>query len=149
MQKLLAAAVLLFTATAALAEKSYLNTDKSGLALKGYDPVAFFTDNRPVKGTAQFESNYRGATYQFATAEHKAAFDANPAKYEPQFGGFCAYAVSRGYTASIDPDAFQIVDGRLLLQYSKGARDKFNKDTHGNLKLADQNWPGLVEKNGR
>ncbi|MGB8464443.1 MAG: YHS domain-containing (seleno)protein, partial [Terrimicrobiaceae bacterium] len=79
---------------------------------------------------------------------NKAAFDADPANYEPQFGGFCAWAVSRGYTAPVDPDAFQIVNGRLLLQYSPSVRKDFAKDVEGNLKKADANWPSIVEKKG-
>ncbi len=134
----------------ALAEpKTLINVDKSGLAVQGYDVVAYFTDNAAVKGSAEFASTYGGGTYRFASTEHKAAFDKDPAKYAPQFGGFCAYAVSKNSTAKIEPDAFQIVDGRLLLQYDKGIRDKFNKDTAGNLAKADGNWPGLVEKKGK
>ena len=115
----------------------------------GYDPVAYFTANKPQKGNPQFSSQYRGATYYFVSAENKARSDAEPAKYEPQFGGYCAYAASRGYTASISPDAFEILHGRLLLQYSKEALDKFNADPEKNLRKADQNWPALVEKHGR
>ena len=85
--------------TLALA-KELQNLDRNGVAIQGYDPVAFFTDNRPVKGNAQFQSDYRGAKYYFASAEHKAAFDKEPAKYEPQFGGYCAYGASRGQDES-------------------------------------------------
>jgi len=129
--------------------KSLLNLDKSGVAVQGYDPVAFFTDGKPVKGNPQFTSSLKGATYYFASAEHKAAFDKEPAKYEPQFGGYCAYGVTKGKTVPIEVDAFQVVNGRLLLQYDKGIRDKFNKDTQGNLKLADSNWPALVASKGK
>jgi YHS domain-containing protein len=129
--------------------KTLLNLDKSGVAVQGYDPVAFFTDARPVKGNSQFTSNLKGATYRFASAEHKAAFDKEPTKYEPQFGGYCAYGLSKNKLVPIEVDAFQVVNGRLLLQYDKGIRDKFNKDTQGNLKLADSNWPGLVASKGK
>ncbi len=129
--------------------KDLLNLDRKGVAVQGYDVVAFFTDGKPAKGSASFTTAHRGATYQFASAEHKAAFDANPAKYEPQFGGYCAYGVSRGKLVEIDVDAFQIVDGRLLLQYSKGVRNDFNKDAAGNLKKAESNWPVLLEKKGK
>ncbi|MGB8166727.1 MAG: YHS domain-containing (seleno)protein [Chthoniobacteraceae bacterium] len=129
--------------------KTLLNLDKAGVAVQGYDPVAFFTDGKPVKGNPQFTSSLKGATYHFASAEHKAAFDKEPAKYEPQFGGYCAYGVTKGKTVPIEVDAFQVVNGRLLLQYDKGIRDKFNKDTQGNLKLADSNWPGLVSSKGK
>ena len=131
------------------ATKTLLNLDKNGVAIQGYDPVAFFSQNRPVKGDAKFQSSYKGATYYFASAEDKAAFAAAPAKYEPQFGGFCAYGVANGKTVPIKVQAFQIVNGRLLLQYDFDTRDKFNKDQSGNLAKADQNWPGLVEKKGR
>ncbi|HUI51336.1 MAG TPA: YHS domain-containing (seleno)protein [Terriglobales bacterium] len=129
--------------------KTLENLDKNGVAIQGYDPVAFFTQNKPVPGSPQFQSSYKGATYHFASAEDKAAFDANPAKYEPQFGGFCAYGVSVGRLVPIKVEAFQIVNGRLLLQYDLDVKDKFNKDQTGNLQKADQNWPGLVEKKGR
>jgi YHS domain-containing protein len=129
--------------------KNLLNLDKSGVALQGYDPVAYFTESKPVKGRAEFTSAYRGATYYFASAEDKARFDQDPAKYEPAYGGFCAYGVSRNKLVEIDPAAFQIVEGRLLLQYSKGVRNDFNKDVPGNLAKANANWPVLVESKGR
>src|SRR5690349_18893041 len=92
--------------------KSLVNVDSDGIAIKGYDPVAYFTDDKAVKGDSKFQSSYDGAIYYFVGAEHKSAFDANPAKYTPQFGGFCAFAVSKNSTAPILPEAFQIVDGR-------------------------------------
>jgi len=128
--------------------KTLLNLDKNGVAIQGYDPVAFFTQSKPVLGNPQFQSSYKGATYYFVSAEDKKAFDAAPAKYEPQFGGFCAYGVANGKTVPIKVEAFQIVNGRLLLQYDLDVRDKFNKDQAGNLQKADQNWPGLLEKKG-
>lgn len=129
--------------------KTLINLDKSGVAVQGYDVVAYFTDGGPAKGNSQFASSYGGGTYHFASAEHKAAFDKEPAKYAPQFGGYCAWAVSKNSLAKIDPDAFQIVGGRLLLQYDKGIRNKFSKDTVGNLAKADGNWAGLVAKKGK
>jgi YHS domain-containing protein len=129
--------------------KTLLNLDKQGIAIQGYDPVAFFTQNRPVKGRPEFESKYNGARYLFASAEDKSTFDANPAKYEPQFGGFCAYAASQNHTAPVKIEAFQIVNGRLLMQYDPDIRNKFNKDAQGNLQKADKNWPGLVQKEGK
>ncbi|MGL5017297.1 MAG: YHS domain-containing (seleno)protein [Luteolibacter sp.] len=122
------------------------NLEKSGRALQGYDPVAFFTDKKPVKGDPTISSKVNGATYYFSTAENKATFDKDPAKYEPQFGGYCAYGVSKGSLVKIEVDAFQIVNGRLLLQYNKGIRDKFNKDTAGNLKTADAKWPTVSKE---
>ncbi len=126
-----------------------LNLAPSGLALQGYDPVAYFTVQAAVKGRPEFTSTFQGATYRFRSEKNKAAFDAEPGRYAPQFGGYCAYGVSRGKLVSIDPEAFQVVEGRLLLQYSKGVRDDFNKDTAGNLRKADAQWPQLVEKKGK
>ena len=129
--------------------KSLLNLDKSGVAIQGYDPVAFFTDGKPVKGKPELGLRRNGALYYFASEEHRDAFKAEPAKYEPVFGGYCAYGVSRGKLVEIDVDAFQIVDGKLLLQYSKAVRNDCNKDTKGNLTKAEANWPALVEKKGK
>lgn len=151
MKKLLLIPLLLsFAATTLLAEtKSLLNVNKNGLALQGYDPVAFFTENKPVKGKPEFKFAHQGATYLFASAENKMRFEKEPEKYAPAFGGFCAYGVSRNKLVEIDPEAFQIVDGHLLLQYSKGVRSDFNKDVEGNLSRAKSNWPALVEKKGK
>ena len=141
--------LLALVAVPALAEeKTLLNLDKNGVAIQGYDPVAFFTQNKPVKGNAEFQSNYNAAKYFFASVDDKGMFDANPAKYEPQFGGYCAYAVSEGHLAPITIDAFTIVNGRLLMQYDFNVRKIFEKDPQGRLAQADKNWPGLVEKNG-
>jgi YHS domain-containing protein len=144
--------IILFVsfATAVFAQsKSLFNLDKNSLAIQGYDPVAFFTDNKPVKGDPKLSTSFKGANYLFASKEHKDLFDKEPSKYEPAFGGYCAFGVSRNKLVEIDPDAFQIVDGRLLLQYSKSVRNNFNKDTQGNLAKANGNWPSLVEKNGK
>jgi YHS domain-containing protein len=130
-------------------DKTLLNLDKTGVAIQGYDPVAFFTDNKPVKGDPKFLTKRDGAIYFFASKEHKDLFLQTPAKYEPQFGGYCAYGVSRSRLVEIDVDAFQIVDGKLLLQYSKGVRDDFNEDAKANLAKANANWPVLLAKKGK
>ena len=149
MKKLLLLLIVASLALPVFAQtKSLLNLDKSGVAIQGYDPVAFFTDKKPVKGDAKFVSKHDGAIYFFASKEHKDLFKAEPAKYEPVFGGYCAYGVSRNKLVEIDVDAFQIVDGKLLLQYSKGVRDDFNEDAKGNLAKANANWPKLLEKKG-
>ena len=129
--------------------KMLLNLEKDGLALQGFDPVAYLTQNKPVKGNPSFSSTYHGATYNFASQENKSRFDKEPEKFEPAFGGFCAFGVSHNKLVKIDPEAFQIMDGRLVLQYSKSVRNDFNKDTQGNLAKANANWPGLVEKKGK
>ena len=142
--------VMILTALSSVGlAKELNNLDGKGVALQGYDPVAFFTDNRPVRGDQQFQTQYHGATYYFASAEHKAAFQKEPARFEPQFGGFCAYGASRGKAVPIKIEAWQIVNGRLLMQYDLDVKAKFNGDPQGNLSKADKNWPGLVEKLGK
>lgn len=148
-QKILSLMLVLLALPAMAQTKTLLNLDGSGVAIQGYDPVAFFTDGKPVKGDSKFVSKRDGAVYFFASKEHKELFNADPAKYEPLFGGYCAYGVSKNRLVEVDVEAFQIVDGRLLLQYSKGIRDDFNKDTAGNLGKAQANWPKLVEKQGK
>src|SRR5258707_11436168 len=122
--------------------------NKDGAAILGYDAVAYFPDNKPTKGNPKFQSEYEGAKYYFASAGHKALFDANPAKYAPAYGGYCGYAASIDRLSPISPEWFQIIDGRLVLQHNKKATDKFNADQKGNIVKADQNWPGLVVRNG-
>src|SRR6266852_8850854 len=128
MKNLFSGLLLLIALSTVAPAKKLLNVDRNGVAIQGYDPVAFFTDNRPVKGNAQFQSDYRGAKYYFASAEHKAAFDKESAKYEPQFGGYCAYGASRGKTVPIKIETWEIVNGRLLLQYDLDVKSKFDKD---------------------
>ncbi len=115
----------------------------NGVAIQGYDPVAYVTQNAAVVGDASITAEYQGATYQFASAENRDAFVGNPARYAPQYGGFCAYAVSQGYTAPIDPQAFSVVDNKLYLNFSKGVRSRWAKDIPGNIKKGDANWPSL------
>jgi YHS domain-containing protein len=122
--------------------------NKDGAAILGYDAVAYFTDNKAVKGSSRFQSEYEGAHYYFATAEHKAAFDSMPTKYAPAYGGYCGYAASIDRLSPISPEWFQIVDGKLILQHNKKAYDLFNKELSDNVRKADKNWPGLVIRNG-
>jgi YHS domain-containing protein len=149
MKKLLFAAWACIFLTGSIWAKDLLNTTWTGAAVKGYDPVAYFTDNKAVEGVSDFKSELNGATYFFVSKEHKDLFDANPSKYLPQFGGYCAYGVSINKTVNIDPTAFQIIDGKLYLQYSKAILDKFNQDAAGNLQKAQSNWPTLVESQGK
>jgi YHS domain-containing protein len=146
---LLLAFCAVFATSVSAQTKSLQNLDKSSVAIQDYDPVAFFTQGKPVLGNPQFESTFHGAHYRFVSAEDKSAFDANPAKYEPQFGGFCAFAVSKGKTAPVKVEAFMIVNGRLLMQYDLDVKQKFQKDPQGNLAQADRNWPDIVEKQGQ
>jgi len=139
-----AAGVLAAGATAAHAvDPIYANW--RGLAIAGYDPVAYFTDGKPVEGSSRFTTEWRGATWRFASAEHRDLFVADPAKYAPQYGGYCAWAVAHDHTASSDPDAWKIVGGRLYLNYSKDIQAKWEKDIPGNVAKADASWPKLVD----
>ena len=131
-----------FTVTALHAQQK-VNTGRGGLAIKGYDPVAYFTDGRPVKGDPRFTSTFDGATYQFASEASRDQFAKEPARYVPQFGGFCAWAVSRNYTADTDPLAWKVVNGKLYLNYSTRVQAKWEEDVPGNIQKADANWPAL------
>jgi YHS domain-containing protein len=120
-----------------------VNTSFTGLAIDGYDPVAYFTEHKPVKGSSEFTVEFGGAKYRFASAANRDLFAKDPAKYAPQYGAFCAYAVSKGYTADTDPLAWKIVNGRLFLNYNAAAQKKWEEDVPGNIVKGDANWPAL------
>lgn len=132
-----------FAGNRAQAVDPFFNTD--GLAIQGYDPVAYFKAGKPVYGKAEFTFEHAGTTWQFASAANRDAFAADPARYAPQYGGYCAWAVSQGYTASTDPDAWHIEDGKLYLNYSKSVQSRWAEDIAGNIRKADTNWPGLKD----
>jgi len=115
-----------------------------GVAINGYDPVAYFTQSAPVEGDAAFTSAYNGATWRFSSAEHKAMFDAEPAKFAPQYGGWCAYAVSKGSTATTSPNAWTVHDDKLYLNFNRVVRGIWGRDIPGNVALADGNWPTVL-----
>ncbi|HRE81168.1 MAG TPA: YHS domain-containing (seleno)protein [Opitutaceae bacterium] len=130
----------------ALAGEKPVNTTLFGVAIKGYDPVAYFTEGKPMKGDSRFSYEWKGATWRFARAEHRDAFMATPEKYAPQFGGYCAWAVSQNYTANTDPEnAWRIVDGKLYLNYSRDIQTKWERDVPGNIAKGELHWPKLIE----
>jgi len=129
--------------------KHFNNLNKDGVILDGFDAVAFFTDNKPVKGDARYQYNFEDAIYYFTSQQNLDSFKINPEKYKPQFGGWCAYAVSLGRTAPIDVNTFSIVNGRLLLQHNQRAVNAWNKDVQGNLALADKYWPDVTANGGK
>jgi YHS domain-containing protein len=139
---LIAALVL---SPAALAQKPEVFSDRSG-AIRGHDPVAYFDQKGPVKGSKQFSHPWRGATWHFASAENRDKFAADPERYAPQYGGYCAYAVAQGSTADIDPAAWSIVDGKLYLNYSLRIRERWNKDIPGYIRKGDANWPAVLQR---
>jgi YHS domain-containing protein len=116
-----------------------------GVAVSGYDPVAYFTEGKPVKGSEDLTLQHDGATWRFASAENRDAFAADPAKYAPQYGGYCAYAVAKGSTAKAEPDAWTIHDGKLYLNFDKSVQAIWEKDIPGYVKKADANWPGVLK----
>jgi YHS domain-containing protein len=115
----------------------------TGSAIEGYDPVAYFKEGRPVEGDSDYSYEWMGATWYFASAEHRDLFAADPERYAPQYGGYCAWAVSQGYTAKIDPQAWAVVDDRLYLNYSQDVQKRWQEDVPGNIAKADANWPGI------
>jgi YHS domain-containing protein len=120
-----------------------------GLAIRGYDPVAYFRDGGPRQGKPEFSVQHGGATWRFASAEHKALFQADPQRYLPAYGGFCAYGTSRGYLVKIEPEAWSIVDGRLYLNYDLGVRETWARRTKTYIARAEGNWPRLTAKDVR
>lgn len=118
----------------------------SDLAVSGHDPVAYFKGKGPTMGDAKFEYAWQGAKWRFSSAENLAAFKAEPQKYAPQFGGYCAWAVSQGYTASGDPKFWKIVDGKLYLNYNGDVQKKWEKDIPGFVAKGNTNWPAVLKK---
>jgi YHS domain-containing protein len=116
------------------------------LMIKGYDAVAYFTTGKPVKGSKDFEQQWMGATFRFSSKENLELFKKAPEKYAPQYGGYCAYAVSQGYTAPVDPEAWDIVSGKLYLNYSKSVQKKWREKRDEYITAADKNWPELHKK---
>ena len=113
------------------------------LAIKGYDVVAYET-GAATRGAPEYTYRWSGAVWQFATAKNRDRFVKDPEKYAPQFGGYCAWAVSRGYTADVDPESFRIVDGKLYLIYSKSVQVRWEQDIPGNIAKAAANWPAVL-----
>jgi len=130
----------------ASAEKPPIYTGfATSVAVGGYDPVAYFKAGEPVKGDDAFEYDWMGAKWRFANAANLAAFKAAPQSYAPQYGGYCAWAVSQGYTAKGDPKNWRIVDGKLYLNYNDDIQAKWEKDIPGFIAKANGNWPKVLK----
>jgi YHS domain-containing protein len=138
---ILLVAALIFAATATLAAD--VNVDGNGVAIQGFDPVAYFRQDQAVKGSNRFRAEHEGAIYLFATAENLEAFNSDPQKYVPAYGGYCAFGLASGYKAKIEPEAFTITDGKLYLNYNQAVRDAWRKDIPGFVEKADANWIDL------
>lgn len=120
---------------------------KNDKAIRGYDAVAYFTKGEAIKGSADYTSDYQGSTWLFASQEHKDLFDKDPATYAPQYGGYCAWAVSQNYTYASDPKAWKIVDNKLYLNYSLKVQKDWEADQSALIQAADKNWPALQSSN--
>ena len=144
----LAAAMLLFSGIAN-ADNPPVMIDEAGLALKGYDTVAYFSDGQPQPGRAEFSHQWNGATWLFTSAEHRDAFAAEPERYAPQFGGYCAFAVSKSHVQKADPTIWSIVDGKLYLNLGPGAQSRWQEDVPGNIIRASSNWPAALVDPGK
>lgn len=142
-----ASAALLLTLAAgpARAGEPPVYSDWRGRAIRGTDPVAYFTEGRPVQGSADITYEWKGAEWRFASEEHRALFIADPEAYAPQYGGYCAWAVSHGQTASTEPDAWEIVDGKLYLNYNKDVQAQWVADRPAAFKRAEANWPKVLD----
>ncbi len=127
---------------AAYAQEGETFSTKEG-AIRGYDPVAYFKQGKPVKGTKAYHTQWNGATWYFAGKEDLDAFTANPAMYAPQFGGYCAYGTSQGAKATTQPDAWTIVNGKLYLNYNKDVQKMWAKDRDALIEKANNNWPAV------
>ena len=132
-------AFVAFSAAAHAGEKETFI--KGGYGLSGYDAVSYFSDSGPVRGDDAYTHEYDGVPYRFASAENRDAFAADPAKYAPAYGGFCAFGAAMGYKVPVDPQAYRVVDGTLYLNFNKGVQKRWEKDIPGYIRGADHNWP--------
>ena len=123
------------------------NAQESDPAIKMYDPVAYFKESKAVKGDESFTYRWHGMTWYFSTKEHRDIFAANPEKYAPQYDGYCAWAMSEGRKAITDPEVWKIVNGKLYLNCSRSAYEKWIRDIPGNVEKADANWERMYGGN--
>jgi len=142
-----APSTVLAQATLAASAKVLVNA-KNGLALEGYDPMSFFAVGAPTRGQPAITAEHNGATYRFASEANRARFATDPEKYAPQYGGFCAYGMAKGYAAPVVIETAQIVDGRLMLNYDRSVQKTFDADRAAYVVSADANWPKVLEKKG-
>ncbi len=142
----LSSAIALALSPAHAAEPSVYTGLVKGIAVGGYDPVAYFTEGKPMQGSRDITLEHEGATWRFASAANRDAFKADPSKYAPQYGGYCAWAVSQNYTAKGDPNAWTISNGKLYLNYNKSVQSTWEKDIPGHVKKGDTNWPTVLGK---
>lgn len=136
---------LLFSAGAWASEPPVYTGLLSNTGAGGYDTVSYFEEGKPTQGSRDYTTEYQGATWRFASADNLARFQADPQRYAPAYGGYCAWAVAEGYLAKGDPNHWAIRDGRLYLNFNQSVQDRWLKDTAGFIQTADGNWPGVLE----
>ncbi len=142
-----AAALMLGLAVLAVAaDQGPINADKNGIAVKGYDPVAYFVQNTAVKGKEELSFAWGSATWRFASEENRSLFQSDPQRYAPQYGGYCAYAMASGELADIDPRAWKIVQDKLYLNFNRRIQKKWEEDIPGYIEKADKYWPDVLKK---
>ncbi|MEM9016124.1 MAG: YHS domain-containing (seleno)protein [Verrucomicrobiota bacterium] len=137
---LLAVITPLLLTLGALADHNVNVAEGTGVALEGHDPVAFFTKGMPVKGDSGITAEYHGATYQFSSEENRTAFQNDPTAYAPQFGGYCAFGVTKGKLLPVEIDTWQVTDGKLYLNLNQDVKETFNKNFEKNIEKADKEW---------
>ncbi len=145
MKRILLTLGIIVTTVCAHAQKSEIFV-KDDAAIRGYDAVAYFTAGKPVKGTKEFAVSYKGAAWYFSSKQNADAFKANPEKYAPQYGGYCAYGLADNHKASTEPEAWTIVNGKLYLNYNKDVQVKWNKKQQEYIVTADKNWTVIKDK---
>jgi YHS domain-containing protein len=139
----IAAAAVTFDEVSAGEKVAPINADKRGVALHGYDPVTYIEKQAPEKGAEQFSYNWQGATWMFVSAENRKNFAKSPESFAPQFGGYCAKAVSENHIADVDPLAYKIVNGKLYLNYDAKVQKVWEQDIPGRIANAEKYWPNL------
>jgi YHS domain-containing protein len=142
---ILSLSIALLTGLSVFAQKSATFV-QSGMAIRGYDPVAYFTESKPVKGNEKLVYNWNNTNWYFSSQQNMDLFKANPEKYAPQYGGYCAYGLSNGYKAPTDADAWSIENGKLYLNYNTEVREMWNKEKKERIEKADKNWPQVKDK---
>lgn len=145
MKKVLLAVLLLVGFSVVHAQKAAV-FNKDGVAINGYDAVAYFTKSQPVKGDKKFALVWNNATWYFASQEDLNLFKASPEKYAPQYGGYCAYGLSENHKAPTKPEAWSIVNGKLYLNYNMDVKADWQKNTAERIKKADTYWPAIKNK---
>ena len=136
------------TPVATAPTKILVNVDDEGVGIMGFDPAGYLMNNKADPGAGETSSAHGGATYWFASADRKAAFDKDPEKYSPQYGGYCVYAASQGRVSQVQPEVFEIIDGKTYLFTNPEFKRLFDKDPQGTIQKADENWPKLVQQFG-